>query len=181
MPDPSWFEVVAGTQLVQGDVLLGCPVPCVETLALPLEEDQQIPVVVQDLDLIVVTQSCDLEHEKVSEVLLAEVVAWDVVKASGEGHLKKTDFRRALVAGNVPGYSLLRKHDADVSLPWSLADFHRLHVLPKSYVEAFADQAGDRLRLLPPYREHVSQAFARFFMRVGLPHDGAAAFVEEGK
>jgi hypothetical protein len=23
--------------------------------------------------------------------------------------------------------------------------------------------------LLPPYREHLSQAFARFFMRVGLP------------
>jgi len=28
-----------------------------------------------------------------------------------------------------------------------------------------------RLRLLPPYREHLSQAFARFFMRVGLPVD----------
>ena len=181
MPDPSWFEVVAGAKLAQGDVLRGCPVPCVETLDLPLAQDQQIPVVVQDLDLIVVTQTCDLEHEKVQEVLLAEVVAWDVVKASGEAHLKKTDFRRALVHGNVPGYSLLRKSEESVPLPWSLADFHRLHVLPKPYVEAFADQAGDRLRLLPPYREHISQAFARFFMRVGLPHDGAAAFVEEGK
>jgi hypothetical protein len=28
-----------------------------------------------------------------------------------------------------------------------------------------------RLRLLPPYREHLSQSFARFFMRVGLPVD----------
>ena len=27
------------------------------------------------------------------------------------------------------------------------------------------------LRLLPPYGEHLSQAFARFFMRVGLPVD----------
>jgi hypothetical protein len=26
-----------------------------------------------------------------------------------------------------------------------------------------------RIRLLPPYREHLSQAFARHFMRVGLP------------
>jgi hypothetical protein len=25
------------------------------------------------------------------------------------------------------------------------------------------------LRLCPPYREHLAQAFARFFMRVGLP------------
>jgi hypothetical protein len=26
-------------------------------------------------------------------------------------------------------------------------------------------------RLLPPYREHLSQSFARYFMRVGLPVD----------
>jgi len=35
----------------------------------------------------------------------------------------------------------------------------------------FAKQKDQRLRLLPPYREHLSQAFARFFMRVGLPSD----------
>lgn len=29
----------------------------------------------------------------------------------------------------------------------------------------------EHLRLLPPYREHLSQAFARYFMRVGLPQD----------
>ncbi len=33
-----------------------------------------------------------------------------------------------------------------------------------------------RLRLLPPYREHLSQAFARFFMRVGLPVAVATAW-----
>ncbi len=33
-----------------------------------------------------------------------------------------------------------------------------------------AKQLG-RLRLLPPYREHLSQSFARQFMRVGLPID----------
>jgi hypothetical protein len=38
-------------------------------------------------------------------------------------------------------------------------------------VREFAHQMGDRLRLLPPYREHLSQAFARLFMRVGLPAD----------
>jgi hypothetical protein len=27
------------------------------------------------------------------------------------------------------------------------------------------------VRLLPPYREHLAQAFARFFIRVGLPVD----------
>lgn len=32
-----------------------------------------------------------------------------------------------------------------------------------------AKNNGKRLRLCPPYREHLSQAFARYFMRVGLP------------
>jgi len=36
------------------------------------------------------------------------------------------------------------------------------------------------LRMLSPYREHLAQGFARYFMRVGLPHD-AKAFVAEGK
>jgi hypothetical protein len=32
-----------------------------------------------------------------------------------------------------------------------------------------AKRLGPRWRLKPPFLEHLSQAFARFFMRVGLP------------
>ena len=38
-------------------------------------------------------------------------------------------------------------------------------------VRELAASQGPRLRLNPPYREHLAQAFARFFMRVGLPVD----------
>ena len=38
------------------------------------------------------------------------------------------------------------------------------------FLESLVRKRGiSRFRLLPPYREHLSQAFARFFMRVGLP------------
>lgn len=53
----------------------------------------------------------------------------------------------------------------------SVVEFHRIYALPKEYLKAVALSAGFRLRLLPPYREHLSQAFARYFMRVGLPID----------
>jgi hypothetical protein len=43
--------------------------------------------------------------------------------------------------------------------------------LPFPFLSSLAAANGKRLRLLPPYREHLSQAFARFFMRVGLPTD----------
>ncbi len=49
-------------------------------------------------------------------------------------------------------------------------DFHDIFTLPREFLEGFLSRlSAPRLRLLPPYREHLSQAFARFFMRVGLP------------
>ena len=42
---------------------------------------------------------------------------------------------------------------------------------PGELANRYAGERGQRLRLLPPYREHLGQAFARYFMRVGLPVD----------
>jgi len=51
-----------------------------------------------------------------------------------------------------------------------VVDFHNVFTVPRSVLEAqLSRRKSPRLRLLPPYREHLSQAFARFFMRVGLP------------
>lgn len=45
-----------------------------------------------------------------------------------------------------------------------------MYTLPRTFLESFLqNKQQSRLRLRPPYREHLSQAFARFFMRVGLP------------
>ena len=52
-----------------------------------------------------------------------------------------------------------------------VVDFHRLYTLPLQFLRKRAGDEGRRLRLQPPYREHLSQAFARYFMRVGLPVD----------
>lgn len=180
MPENSWYETLEGPGLQQGDILRSCPVPTIGAAAYPLPEGVPVPVTVVELDLIVLTQSCDLEQSKVEEVLFAEVVDWATVKASGGDHVKKTDFRRALVQGSVNGYSLLSKSQEEVAMPWALVDFHRLHVLPRPFVDAFTGDCGPRLRMRSPYREHLAQAFARYFMRVGLPHD-AKDFIEEGK
>ncbi len=51
----------------------------------------------------------------------------------------------------------------------SLAD-DEVFTLPRPVLESLLKARGvSRPQLLPPYREHLSQAFARFFMRVGLP------------
>ncbi len=46
-----------------------------------------------------------------------------------------------------------------------------MYTLPLTFVRERAARTGEGLRLLPPYREHLSQAFARYCMRGGLPQD----------
>jgi hypothetical protein len=50
-----------------------------------------------------------------------------------------------------------------------VVDFGQIFSLPPAYLEKKADTSGERLRLDSPFLEHFSQAFARYFMRVGLP------------
>jgi hypothetical protein len=52
-----------------------------------------------------------------------------------------------------------------------IVDFRNVFGVHISFLMQFIRNQNKRLRLLSPYREHLSQAFARFFMRVGLPAD----------
>ena len=188
--EPSWFEVVDSKTLVpaellrQGDLLVDCPRFTVAGLdAWPPTGNEEVQVDTELISAIVLTQTCDLVQKKVEQVLLAAVVPWPTARqsmvAAGNEMAKSRKFRAALRKGNLPALSLLHRRDEAPTLDWSIVDFHQLFTLPKSLVLDVAASAGPRLRLRSPYREHVAQAFARYFMRVGLPHD-AAAFEKEG-
>ena len=74
--------------------------------------------------------------------------------------------------GRLPTYHVLNRcelpgHDRD----FQLVDFSRVFTIAVGLTRDLAESQGTRLRLNPPYREHLAQAFARFFMRVGLPVD----------
>ena len=80
--------------------------------------------------------------------------------------------KEALRRGNVPGYHLLNKCEIDgFETDYLVVDFRSVYSVPFDFIMELVEKRGKRLRLLPPYREHLSQAFARFFMRVGLPVD----------
>jgi hypothetical protein len=184
MNEADWYDVTQGPALLQGDILFRCPVFTVASdLTWPLRKDTALDVEFVDFDLVVMSQSCDLENDRVDDVLLAELIAWpEAVRSEvqrGNPHIKSRDFRKKLIEGSIPGLSLFHKHENEPSLTWSVVDFHRLFTLPKPFASEFAASRGPRLRLRSPYREHLAQAFARYFMRVGLPHD-AKAFEKEG-
>jgi hypothetical protein len=52
-----------------------------------------------------------------------------------------------------------------------VVDFRSQFAVNSSTVRSLAAGQQPRLRLLPPYRDHLAQALARFYMRVGLPVD----------
>ena len=80
--------------------------------------------------------------------------------------------RENLRQGKEPAYHLLNFYKSDkIDFPLTVVDFHRIYTIPKEFIQEIALSQNERLRLLPPYREHLSQAFARYFMRVGLPID----------
>lgn len=179
MTDVPWFTTVAGEDFEQGDLFLNCPVPSVSHVTFPLEDEGYATVEVKSLDVVVLTQTCDLVHDKVSDVLLAAVAAVDDVLPHDLNGKERRSFRKKLVNDTLPQYSLLHRVAGEApAIPWSVVNFHHLYGVPKEYLRAFVRTQPSRLRLVPPYREHLAQAFARYFMRVGLPHD-AQPFIED--
>jgi len=83
---------------------------------------------------------------------------------------KQCDFIRAGYSWNL---AMLNQGSYRRSrLEHRIVDFHEIYTVPRIFLKSYLTEKADpRWRLLPPYREHLSQAFARFFMRIGLPQN----------
>ena len=120
-------------------------------------------------DLIVLTQSCDLEQQKVRLVATCLLYALAEFEATNPAFAKKGRWNEVL-RGRVEGLDLLASPTTPADNRAALVvDFREIYSLPFDYLTAQAASLGERWRLRSPFLEHFSQAFARFFMRVGLP------------
>lgn len=162
-----WYELVEGDDLAQGDILFKCYAVRLVSDTAPRDFSAELRAVIEQVDAIVISQSCDLVNDKISEVLLC--AHFDLNEAIEIDASLKSKLKQIL-NGQVYRHTLLpRSEFAECPMGIRLVDFNHVFMLPKSLVRQFAASQGKRLRLCPPYREHLSQAFARFFMRVGLP------------
>ncbi len=157
-----WYGLVTGDQLVQGDFLTDCP------LVRPTATNEFLR---HSANVIVLSQSCDLAHDKLEIVQVCPVWPLDQLAKETE-YFRSKRGREELRRGNLPGYQLLNRcelagHESD----YLVCDFRSLFGSHVAMAKTLAAAQSPRVRLLPPYREHVAQAFARFFMRVGLPVD----------
>jgi hypothetical protein len=166
-----WYETIRGDSIEQGDLLFDFEVFVPMT---PSRAGDEVAGEMMTLDVIVMTQTCDIVHGKVGSVLLCPWQdLWEFVDAAkSQGENWGSNQRDALRKGNLAGYHLLNDASQDgITIGLGVVDFHEVYTAPTEQVSQFAGSQGNRLRLCPPYKEHLAQAFARFFMRVGLPVD----------
>lgn len=187
MTNKLWYEVAdAGVDLTQGDIILNCPIVRWASTDFNAETQSDIQslkslVEAAEVDVVVMTQGCDLENRKVENIILCPHFSLDQYQKDWEETMKNLNQNPTKKAwgkycddiknGYLWNLSMLNEGKiGELSLTHRIVDFHEVYTLPRTFLESWLQSKDQsRLRLRPPYREHLSQAFARFFMRVGLP------------
>lgn len=163
---PNW-QRHQGPDLAQGDLLPACLIPIFPA---NLDKDTaQYDVAIGEANLIIVTQSCDLENQKAELVALCPILTLDEIESANPAFQRKGAWEEVRKGRREGLHMLASPEEPDNNRRALVADFRQIYSLPFAYLSRHAESIADRWRLQPPFLEHFSQAFARFFMRVGLP------------
>lgn len=191
MPD-AWYETVpVGDPILQGEFVLDCP-----TLTLPSDLSgydigQTPPQGKASIErklhnAVIMTQSCDLFSKGLDTVLLCPYYPFkEFVQRTRDYHdlaAKDSSLKnsqsiknvvekelKALSAGARVAYHLLDKDDTVGFTDFQVVELNSAFSIRRSIVEQLVARQRARTRLKSPYLEHLSQAYATVFMRVGLP------------
>jgi len=172
-PNYPWYGVVKDDSLEQGDFFFALEIYVPNYTGGEIRVGNLVPGEVQLYDVVVLSQSCDLLNRRNLPLSVLVCPVFDLALASV--HLPTfadPKVREDARQGKMPGHHMLAQCDlAYFPFGIQVAFFHQILCVPFSYIRTQSGQARPRLRLLPPYREHLAQAFARYVMRVGLPQD----------
>lgn len=166
-----WYDAVTDGSIDQGDLLGEFPVVSLAApYDLPLDLDN-VSVRVGTSNVIVLTQSCDLDARKIENVLICPHFAPEEL-ADQIQNISNNKVRENIRKGAVVSlYSLPPCDLPGLTQPTRIVNFRQLTTATFGLVEATGRMQRERARLLPPYREHLAQALARFLGRVALPKD----------
>jgi len=168
-----WYEKIVDSNIIkQGDFIPNCPIVIPP---LKFEEGYECEIEIELINSIILSQSCDLVNNKIQIVLVCPYITLrEFINALPEGEKSPKAIKKQidnLKKGYLPGYHLLNKSEEYGVNDYIVVDFRNVYGINIMSLRDIITKLETRLRLLPPYREHLSQAFARYFMRVGLPQD----------
>jgi len=166
-----WYELVNSEFLQQGDLIDSCPIAIPDST---INENAEVNFKVREFNIVIISQSCDLVIRRNGKPKLEFVVVcpiWsldDFVETYPD--YNSVERKEQLRRGYQPAFYLLNKCEIDgFSRDFLVVDFRQIISIPFNSLIDTISKKDRRLRLKIPYREHLSQAFARYFMRVGLP------------
>jgi len=170
MTASDWYEIVEKTSpLFQGDILFS--IPLIFTKDDPLKES--IEAEVEEYNGIIVSQTCDLTCKDIDVVLFCPIIPlteFVLKKTKPENTKEIIRIKNDLRTGKYVAYYLLNVfNQAGFPDDYFVVDLKNPRSIPLELIFGIKERTTQRLRLNSPYREHLSQAFARVFMRVGLP------------
>ncbi|BCL81872.1 hypothetical protein ccbrp13_43370 [Ktedonobacteria bacterium brp13] len=174
--DDSWYEIVEGQDLEQGDLIENCPVYVPEYSVNVVEDPEsdrtyQINANQYTYDIVVMSQSCDLGHGKIEYVVACPYWSLEELSDKYSQFRSKKEYEK-IRRGDTRNLHMLNNCILDgMSSGIKIIDFRTTFTVPYLFLIQFAESQGKRLRLLSPYREQMSHAFGNFFSRVGLPRD----------
>lgn len=167
-----WYEIVqAVSELEQGDIFLNFPLYNVEW-----EENGEPIVNSYEANIIILSQSCDLQNKDL------DVILWCPFYPLNEQVYKLIDnpnpSEKAIIStkekirkGEYIQFFLLNcVNNLGLDLDFQVVDLKNPRSTSHEEFFEYSVRNSPRLRLLSPYKEHLSQSFARVFMRVGLPN-----------
>jgi hypothetical protein len=147
IPQYPWFAAIEGDDIEQGDIFEEFPIVVLpNNLVFDEGSNSSQDVQWQKLDLIVMSQTCDLVkgREKVDDLLLCAV--WKRSELSGDPHLGTADGMENARVGRLPAYHVLA--DSTVSgleREVRVVDFRRVFSMPLPFVRSKVE-SGKRLR-----------------------------------
>jgi len=121
-----WYSTVEGSILEQGDILPGLTTTRAVADA---ESPAGYQIRVGKGNYVVLSQSCDLENDKITEVLLADVITYRDLVAEAPDMARSSNFKNALIQGGNFAYFLLPKFSGPLQLDWSVVNFHQLMII----------------------------------------------------
>lgn len=168
-----WYSSKSFSDVMeQGDFVGECPIIRPPEV---LDEQGEYELEIDLINAIILSQSCDLVNNKIDIVLVCPYITLEEFRASlSESERGKKAFQKHvdnLKKGYLPGYHLLNKFEDLNLLDYIVVDFRNVYGIHINNLRSLVKKKETRISLNSPYREHLSQAFARYFMRVGLPQD----------
>ena len=176
-----WHELVEESEeLEQGDYIDDCEV--ITPTYIPIETETGVPNGkgayqatgnAATYNVIIVSQSCDLENGKLEYVLMCPRISYsDFVRSYADRPNQIHSYLEEIRLGRRHRYCMLQQCNLnDFPQEIQIVDLGQVFSIPYDVMKQMAKLGGKRLRLLSPYKEKLAQVFAYYYMRVALPID----------